>query len=628
MKTLRLAVLASVVAVLTGCPGDKCKDVMCPTGQSCDPNSGMCVNGNQGGGSGGNGGNTGGNGGNTGGGSGGGTIDAGPPIPLNMLCQKVAETFCARQERCQTLDSRSRAACIADELETCTAARAVNAMVATYDPAAAAQCLGRIALQDCYDNSAPPDCALALSGGRGQAGNPCVANGDCQADAGLYCKAFQSCGTCTAFSQVGQPCNGSTASRPPTTCAPGLSCTSSTDGGTCAAPQPPGQPCNTTGTSTTNGLACQTDAGFCPPTPTDGGARLCQPFGMVGALCSLTSNCSSGLICNTATVDGGSARCEERRGAGLSCNTQAQCQTGLYCPPIGTVPRTCRALVADGQPCTDSIECTSANCTRDPDYYSFPVTDGGARTCGFLAANDPCWIDDDCGAGRHCKGFKVQRPDAGFVFGACAATDPDGGACTNSETRIADSCANPNATCLDGRCVETPDFSRMLGQSCEDLGFNSPCAWPTRCQVEDPYIAEGRCVTPMTRDAGEDCDFTVQFDCGVGQQCNFNDVCGPIGRPGEPCDPDGDPACTLYNDCVPNPDGGTDNICVPNSTVGGVCGAQGPTCTVSYCQADAGTCQPRQMSGASCTANGQCASLRCINPDGGTGDRSCVAACY
>ena len=618
MKTLRLTVLASVVAVLTGCPsGDKCKGVMCPTGQSCDPSSGMCVNGNAGGGSGG--GNT---GGGAGGGSGGGTIDAGPPIPLNMICDKIAEAFCDKQIRCGTTDIADRATCLTVNRESCIAARAVNAMVATYDGAAAAQCLGRFALTDCYDDELPADCDRAFVGGRGQAGNACVVSGDCQADAGLYCKAFLECGTCTAFSGPGQPCNDSSSSRPSTRCRAGLSCTSGTDGGgVCAAPQPVGQPCTTTGATTTNGYACALDAGYCPSAPADGGARLCQPYGMVGARCSSSTHCVGGLFCNTSPGDGGVALCENRRPADAPCSFDSDCQTGLFCPITS-----CQPLAADGQPCTGRFECAANYCNRNPRYYpSTDVLDGGARTCGYLALGDTCFIDPDCGPGRFCNGWHFPRSDAGYTFGMCTPADPDGGACTNLETLAADSCLNRDATCLDNKCVVTPPFSRTLGQSCDS---RDQCGYPTKCDFADPFTLEGHCITSV-RDAGEDCDFQTPNDCGPNQTCGLNDVCVPLARGGQVCDPDGDPPCTRFNDCIANPDGGADTICVPWSPVGGRCDVrEGPDCYGSFCQADAGICVARQAPGAACTSTGQCASERCDNPDGGFRDSICIMACY
>ena len=65
------------------------------------------------------------------------------------------------------------------------------------------------------------------------------------------------------------------------------------------------------------------------------------------------------------------------------------------------------------------------------------------------------------------------------------------------------------------------------------------------------------------------------------------------------------------------------------SGVGQVCSnVDGPACYSSFCQVDAGTCAAKLPVSGSCTSNAQCASNRCLNLDGGTGDRTCVMACY
>lgn len=621
MKTLRLTVLASVVAVLTGCPGDKCKDVMCTSGQSCDPSTGMCVTGGVGGGGGNTGGGTGGNGG-----SAGGMIDAGPPVPLNMVCDRIAEVQCDKAIRCQQIDAVDRNICLALTRDNCPVVRDVNGMVAQYDGVAAAQCIGRLALTDCNDDTAPPQCNTAFVGGRGQPGTPCTLNSNCQADAGLYCRSVFNCGTCTAFAGPGEACNSASTGRPPTTCRPGLSCSNSTDAGTCVTAQPPGQPCTTNFGPTTNGIPCQSDAGFCPPALADGGARLCQSYGAAGAPCTLSSNCQAALFCNAMS------QCEARRPADMPCTAVIPCAAGLFCPPATVMPRTCRALLADGQPCVLATQCAASYCNRDPDYYfQFTVPDAGPQTCGYLTTLDNCFNDEDCGTGRHCRDWHFPRPDAGYVFGTCANLDPDGGTCTNSETQVSDSCANAAATCLDARCVETPPFSRIAGQTCDQP---TQCKWPAFCTLADPFTFEGVCSSTYV-DAGAPCNFQNPAECGPAVECFFdgtNDFCVPFAHGAMLCDFDVGPSCTQYNDCVVT-DGGAGGVCVPWSGPGGMCstGLDGTSCYSSFCRgtgADGGACQPRGMVAATCTSPAQCVSNRCLNPDGGTSDRTCVMACY
>jgi hypothetical protein len=170
----------------------------------------------------------------------------------------------------------------------------------------------------------------------------------------------------------------------------------------------------------------------------------------------------------------------------------------------------------------------------------------------------------------------------------------------------------------------------MAGQSCD---VSNQCAFPSYCKVADPFTLEGTCSTAYT-DAGAECNFRTPQECGPGNDCffeqvNFTDLCLPFAHGGQPCDVDVGPPCSALNDCVVT-DGGTGGTCVPWSNQGGMCstGLDGTSCFSSYCQADAGICAPRQANNASCTSAGQCASNRCINPDGGTADRICVMACY
>lgn len=596
MKTFRIAAVVSALVALTGCPSKECTD-----GSSCSA----------GGGNGGNGGNGGGNaGGNGGNGGGGDTIDAGPPITIADYCAKSAEAVCDKAIRCNLVATDDKVACIALVSDGCEAPRQVAAGIATFDGAAAAQCVARYALQDCFDNTTPTVCGTAVKTGGSPPGTSCTSSTTCRADAGDYCafNDFATCQQCASRVGLGAFCAFDVDIR----CQPGLTCNETGgDGGHCVAPVGPGTACNASN-------PCQNDAGFCPPAPTDGGARLCQPLGGEGSRCTSSTQCAPPRFCNLSPGDGGTAFfCENRRNAGDPCTSSTQCTAPLYCPTTGM--RICTAPLADGAGCTLASQCMANYCNRDPFDFDDDV-DAGPRRCGFLMTNEECYVNDDCGAGKHCKGYVYQRPDAGSVAGVCAQKDPDGGACTNSATLFSDSCANPQASCLDSLCVVTPPYSRKLGDTCDNTG---QCGSASRCDKADPLTYEGHCVALL--DNGIDCE--EDNDCKLGSYCDLDNTgkCTPYARRTEMCDDTNGPYCAPIENCNVNTAG--DGTCGPYVTTGAMCNnLNGPLCYSSFCQADAGACVAKLPTGTACLSDSNCATGSCGTADGG--DDVCLAACY
>lgn len=630
MKTLRLAVFASVLAVLTGCPkgDDKCNGVQCPTGQSCDPGSGQCVNGNVGGGTGGNGG----NGGN--GGMGGG--DAGPPLTLSEACAKVADARCSKLIRCQQLDAAQKATCVANDTATCTYEKDVAHGTSVFNGAAAAQCIAQLATQDCgdvddsfYSPGLPIDpaiCAGVTALRKGPAGAPCQVSAHCQTDAGLYCAIndYQTCRVCTSYVGPGSFCayDVDIRCRPD----PDLFCDENQDnldGGHCRGRTQLGESCDW--------VDCQSDAGLFCENQRDGGPFRCASLRTQGQRCTASGNCQSSFFCNFPG-DGGNF-CDQRRSADQQCNGSIICAASLYCqrPPDGGTGL-CKGLLGDGTSCTAASQCASSFCAR------LPTTgiDAGLGQCGYLTSMQDCWRHGDCGPGNFCKGYVPRRTDAGIVVGQCDRLSPDGGACVNveriSQTRVSDSCANPAETCLDGTCKTVRPFSRMLGETCDptDPGYESPmCGNGTRCNYsEDPLTGEGHCVALLND--GEDC--VEDNECQLGRYCDFfnTSTCVRAAHVGEVCDDSNGPVCqgTVTNPpavtCNLVADGGTE--CGTLVNVGSACDTfDGPQCFNSFCDPDAGVCATRLANGTSCGGNGQCASGRC---EADAGVRTCLMACY
>jgi hypothetical protein len=548
--------------------------------------------GGTGGGSPGGGSNGGGNGGGSGGGSGGGTVDAGPPIDLAQACSKFAAAFCKRAERCKTIDVADDAACQALMQNNCTYSKDVNAGFARYDGAAAALCVAQLATDDCADQGAPAACGKIETGGFGKAGTPCTQSSDCQADAGFYCQFSFGCQVCKHTVGVGSFCSFDSDDE----CDPNLYCNDpNSDGGTCKTPAAAGQPC---------GIDSFTFNGFC----------------------------DTGLYCNYMTADGGTA-CENPVANGKACMDSTACMTGSYCP---TDTNMCTALLADGMPCSDPAACTSGYCNRVPNQNNDDF-DAGTSRCGYLMNGDQCAWDPDCGKNSYCHGWVYKRADAGTIPGMCAATNPDGTACTDSATLAADSCSDSAATCLDNKCVVTPPFSRMLGQSCDTRG---QCGNTTHCDFADPLTLEGHC--QAAGNTGDKCYYDE--DCALGSYCFYvdptgdpNGTCTPLSKRGQVCDPGNfgavDYGCQYVLSCVSDPDGGT-GLCQPLVASGSMCdNTYGPLCYGSYCAvtSDAGTagsCTAPGGIGTVCTGGSMCGSGNCTNPDGGFSDTTCQMACY
>ncbi|MBK7858317.1 MAG: hypothetical protein IPJ65_06780 [Archangiaceae bacterium] len=290
------------------------------------------------------------------------------------------------------------------------------------------------------------------------------------------------------------------------------------------------------------------------------------------------------------------------------CTATSQCQAGLYCPAGAS--RTCTSLRADGAPCTTSTECATPLCNRAPQVG----VDAGVRGCGYLGLGQPCWSNGDCGPSNHCRGYIFARTDAGAVAGTCAVKDLDGAPCTNSATRINDSCANPRATCLDGTCRVTPPYSRVLGQTCDSP---AQCGSSSRCDYADPLTYEGHCVALLPDGAACDGD----GECLLGSYCSFVDgMCTRYGGRNDVCGGAAGRDCLSGLSCEVGPTGL--DQCTPMSAVGGTCNAtNGPQCYGSFCSVTGSMCVARQANGAPCTLSSQCESRRCLA-------NVCVMACF
>jgi hypothetical protein len=305
----------------------------------------------------------------------------------------------------------------------------VSAGALTFDPAAAAACLGEIASLACWQQlPGLADCANVFVG-RIPEGGDCYAATPPARDecvSGTRCVETLTCpGTCVRYAQLNEPCTNNN-SDGPDYCAQGLTCDQTTLVCTApASPRPaptPGSPCSFETDCWSDGvqLTCLDQNG---PVQS-GGAGTCQPPSDTGA-CYYGGDCRSD-ICQGATPNTVAGSCVAPKIAGDPCTPGArECGPGTYCAATGT----CTILPAVGQPCAgymgEGQECVNGVC------------DPASITCiPFGKLGDAC--------------------QPGFIFSSCNFYL----ACDATTLRCAPVCARGNLcggrgqVCCAGRCNE------------------------------------------------------------------------------------------------------------------------------------------------------------------------------
>jgi hypothetical protein len=277
----------------------------------------------------------------------------------------------------------------------------VTAGLIAYNATQGAACVSAVNAMTCADVfsqnvNAPASCNAALVGtvanGTGAA-NQCYDANDC---ANGFCTWDLSGGTCPghcqAYPGLGGDCSNAR-------CATGQNCGSATGTLVCTAE------------ATTVGGACPcADNLWCDTS--GGGAGTCQPFLAASAACSTSSSrCATGLVCTGTTTptckamvglagactpstsgqtgcgfgyacDAGTSKCVSWPKVGESCQTIPLC-IGGYCDMVtNPTSPTCKALLADGAPCSSSLfglDCASHTCSTS----SHTCTPGSSSLCSM-----------------------------------------------------------------------------------------------------------------------------------------------------------------------------------------------------------------------------------------------------
>jgi hypothetical protein len=202
---------------------------------------------------------------------------------------------------------------------------------------------------------------------RSAAGGPCAytldATGkpslplllECDTASGnLYCDPTSN--TCKALPTAGQPCLSMLPPGVANSCDPNpaldLVCQTMAGSttGICTGPAKLNQPCSAL-------IHCDTTANlYC-----DQLSNTCLALPTLSQSCAMTGECATPYFCNTQKNP---PTCDQLAQAGMPCPLGITCDVNLFCDET-TNPQmpVCRALLPDGSPCVDSLQCLSRICT-------------------------------------------------------------------------------------------------------------------------------------------------------------------------------------------------------------------------------------------------------------------------
>lgn len=335
----------------------------------------------------------------------------------------------------------------------------------------------------------------------------------------------------------------------------------------------------------------------------DVGSGACNPLRELGAACSGTAQCASGLC---APDISGTSRCCDAGcvTSGRVCGTAGTC----VCPAGAVeVEGECRGV--PGTSCTAGGDCASGFCVD--------TAGGGSVCCDAACAGDFCATEGtscvECeGSGAACAGNVSQQcVDGALIPNNCGnGCDPTTGFCEGLLAQGATCTAG--AQCGSGNCdVDIEGDSRCCPTNCATTGrvcgANGACV----CSGDRDFV-NGACRARV----GVTC--TADGDCGSGacESTQFNgNVCCSTACPGLQCRGSGQ-GCVECEGAGTSCQGNTLARCQNNFLQLTSCGNG---CSVQGGQA---ACNPLLGRGSPCTQDAQCdPRLECVAAAGG--DRRC-----
>jgi hypothetical protein len=392
----------------------------------------------------------------------------------------------------------------------------------------------------------------------------------------VFCNGADTCSTGTCSGHAGNPCNGPDGDSD---CSE--TCDESADD--CAANDPNGTACDDgifcNGTDSCFAGACTLHSGNpCPGADGDGDcSEVCDetadacsgndPNGSAcddGLFCNGTDTCASGN-CSSHTGNpcpgaDGDADCSETCDEAVNDCTGndpngSTCTDGLFCNGVDT----CLAgacTVHPGNPCpgpdgdsncAESCNEAGQNCAAtDPNGSA--CSDGlfcnGADTCSSGActghAGNPCPGADGDG---NCSETCNESADN------CSAADPNGSACDNGlGCDGADSCSS--GTCVpSGVCCGTVDFTFNVESSAG--GAFSSAQWPGGQQTQNGISGCSVTINNPNNNIDQVCTLGAPFS--VAGFAGFSSCFGTGGEDGDGCQPVDCPPAGIGSCCSTRP---------------------------------------------------------------------------
>ena len=348
--------------------------------------------------------------------------------------------------------------------------------------------------------------------------------------------------------------------------------------------------------------------------PASGATAPCVEL---GAECSETTKCCSGLLCKEGI-------CEVLESCG-----NGVCDRGETCTSCTTDCGTCADICAmapdgtkcdDGNPCTHSDACLGKIC-HGVSYYcddSKPCREG------------VCKGDGSC--------TYTQKDKTCLIAGICYIEGDTDGSCNecNSSSKTAWTPKTNGTTCDDRNPCTQSD-------SCQDgicKGTSKTCTAKDVCHIAgvcDP--ATGQCTNPATTDVTITCDdgksCTSGDHCQGGQcvpktsdcPCSLDTECrtppDQCHNPSGTCNESVDPHKCVYEPLADNTVCDDGNLCTSNDTCqAGVCMGESAVCqaqdachVAGVCNSSTGSCSnPNALDGTGCND-----SIPCTENDKCTG---------
>jgi hypothetical protein len=321
------------------------------------------------------------------------------------------KVICQFYTRCGLFSKSRESACESQFAMPQTTGYSVDEAIAagriTYDGDAAQRCLDAFSTSGCGLNA-----ILALSSslctkivhGNVPLGGACKSIIEC---ANSYCQQGTSLngvpgcdGTCVAYAATGDACNVVGKH-----CAPTDNCDAVSN--TCVTLGQLGASC-TSSSSCATGLACRSS----------GNAATCQAPANENDPCGSFDECNGGLYCDVTGMV-----CKRQTPAGTACSYTTSCADGTKCVGASTQMGTCQAFLDIGQMCTGTP--TDSACAQDArcDATSHTCTASGSGQEGSDCTMSACGINLYCNAQKKCA-LKVQVGQAcdPTVIGACVAS--------------------------------------------------------------------------------------------------------------------------------------------------------------------------------------------------------------